>query len=585
MTKILPELTDTQLSDLPSQAEAKVYRALRDGLPNDYVVFFQVGWILRREEEQAKDGETDFLVCHPDFGYLCIEVKGGGVGFDAITGKWFSIDRHHQKHEIHNPINQALKAKYSIRSKLHEHQRWLDLSLDNVLRGHAVFFPDIGNVNALSRPDMPIALIGCAKNIQDSKSWIDGLFSYWGKDACSFKPLGRKGIDIARDVFARSFIVAPLVSSRLAEQEVRRLVLTKDQIRVLDFLRSHRRVAVSGGAGTGKTVLALEKARRLASEGFLTLLTCYNRQLADHLARLCVGSNNLDVMSFHQLCYRQVEKANRQSNRDLVAEAKVTYPGKDLYEVQLPNALAYSFDVLSDRYDAIVCDEGQDFREEFWVPLELLLSDYDRSPLYVFFDDNQNIYARAGTFPILDDPFILTTNCRNTGPIHMAAYKHYKGEPVSPPDIEGEEVQFEESPGCDAQAIKINSRIVDLIARQGVAPEDITVLIADALRKSEYYLALRKLPLPKSVRWLEEGTQESNTVLLDTIRRFKGLESSVVFLWGLDSIDLSKSQELLYVGMSRAKSLLYVVARSQVCKDLRGIVNQSKSFSDNCGNP
>ena len=283
MAMMIPDLSEAQLADLPSQAEAKVYRAFRDGLPADFVVFFQVGWILRREEEQAKDGETDFLVCHPDLGYLCIEVKGGGVGFDSHSGDWFSVNRHQKKHPIKNPISQALKAKYSIRSKLNEHQRWKDLALHNVLRGHAVFFPDVGNASALSRPDMPATLIGCSKDLQNPKSWMDTAFAYWGNDASSFTALGRRGLDVLRDVFARSFVVTPLVSSQLAEQEARRLVLTKDQIRVLDFLRSHRRVAVSGGAGTGKTVLALEKARRLAAEGFKTLLTCYNRQLADYL--------------------------------------------------------------------------------------------------------------------------------------------------------------------------------------------------------------------------------------------------------------------------------------------------------------
>lgn len=569
MTTIVPELSDVQLAELPSQAEAKVYRALRDGLPQDFVVLFQVGWILRREEEQAKDGETDFLVCHPELGYVCIEVKGGGVGFDAASGEWFSVDRHRQKHAINNPINQALKAKYSIRSKLNEHQRWRDLALGNVLRGHAVVFPDIGDANALSRPDMPAALIGCAKDLRDPRAWIEGVFAFWGNDAPGSSPIGRRGVEVVRDVFARSFVVAPLVASRLAEQEARRLVLTKDQLRVLDFLRSHRRVAVSGGAGTGKTVLALEKARRLASEGFRTLLTCYNRQLADHLSHLCAGTANLEVMSFHQLCHRQVDRANRASGRDLVAEAKVTYPGKDLYEVQLPNALAYSLEVLPDRYDAIVCDEGQDFRDEFWVPLELLLSDYDRGPLYVFYDDNQNLYARAGTFPIRDEPFTLTTNCRNTAPIHEAAYRHYKGVPVSPPDIHGDDVQFDESPSRDGQAAKINARIVDLVARQGVAAGDITVLIADAVRKGEYYAALRRLPLPKPATWLEEGVRSNNTVLIDTIQRFKGLESPVVILWGLDTIDVTRSEELLYVGMSRAKSLLVLVARSETCSVIR----------------
>lgn len=569
MTTITPDLSDAQLKEMPSQAEAKVYRALRDGLPQDYVVFSQVSWILRHEEEGAKDGETDFLVCHPDLGYLCIEVKGGGVGFDGTTGEWLSVDRNLQKHAIKNPMSQALKAKYSVRSKLNEHQRWRDLSLGNVLRGHAVFFPDLGDVNAISRPDMPAPLIGCVKNLQDPKAWIDGVFAYWTNDAPNVTPMGRRGVEVIRDVFARSFVVVPLVASRLAEQEARRLILTKDQIRVLDFLRSHRRVAVSGGAGTGKTVLAVEKAQRLAAEGFTTLLTCYNRQLADHLSNVCAGTANLDVMGFHQLCHRQIERANGASGRDLVAEAKVTYPGKDLYEVQLPNALAYSLEVLPDRYDAIVCDEGQDFREEFWVPLELLLSDYDRSPLYVFYDDNQNLYARAGTFPIRDEPFTLTTNCRNTAPIHLAAYKHYKGVPVSPPDIRGDDVQFDPLPSREAQATKINARIVDLIARQGVAAGDITVLIADALRKAEYYAALKRLPLPKPAIWLEEGVRGSKTVLIDTIQRFKGLESPVVILWGLDAIDLARSEELIYVGMSRAKSLLVLVARLETCSAIR----------------
>lgn len=565
MTTIIPDLSEAQLDDLPSQAEAKVYRALRDKLPQGYVVFFQVGWILRREEEQAKDGETDFLVCHPDHGFLCIEVKGGGVGFDASTGEWFSVDRHLQKHPIKNPIGQALKAKYSIRSKLNEHPRWRDLSLENVLRGHAVFFPDVGDVNALRRPDMPATMIGSVRTLQEPRAWIEKCFAYWGNDAGSFTPIGRRGIDVIREIFARSFVVQPLVASRLAEQEARRLVLTKDQMRILDFLRSHRRAAVSGGAGTGKTVLALEKARRLASEGFKTLLTCYNRQLADHLSNMCAGTINLDVMSFHQLCHRQVERANQASGRDLVVEAKLTYPGKGHYDVQLPNAFAYSLEVLEDRYDAIVCDEGQDFREEFWVPLELLLTDYESSPLYVFYDNNQNIYACASTFPIQEEPFTLTTNCRNTAPIHVAAYKRYKGVPVSAPDIEGEDVQFETSPGRDAQAVKINARIVDLIARQGVAPSDITVLIADPLRKADYYATLRRLPLPKPATWLEEGIRGSNTILIDTIQRFKGLESPILILWGLDTVDLARSDELLYVGMSRAKSLLLIVGTAATC--------------------
>lgn len=283
MTTIVPDLTEAQLNDLPSRGEAKLYRSLRDHLAGDYIVLFQVGWILRREKERARDGETDFLICHPARGYLCVEVKGGGVGFNAATGQWYSIDRHGRKHDISDPVAQALRAKYSVRSKLDEHRHWRALPPGNVLRGHAVFFPDIGDADALRRPDLPAALIGTATDLQSPRRWIDSVFTYWGANARDVVPPGRRGIEVIREVFARSFEVPPLVSSRLVEQETRRLVLTKEQMGVLDFVRSHRRVAVCGGAGTGKTVLALEKARRLADDGFQTLLTCYNRQLADHL--------------------------------------------------------------------------------------------------------------------------------------------------------------------------------------------------------------------------------------------------------------------------------------------------------------
>jgi hypothetical protein len=569
MATLLPDLSEAQLAALPSQAEAKVYRALRDRLPDRYLVLFEVSWILRREDEQAKDGEADFLVCDPDSGYLCIEVKGGGIGFDGVTGQWFSVDRHRQKHEIHNPIQQALRAKYSVRTKLAEHPRSRELGLHSVLRGHAVWFPDVGDTVVLSRPDMPPALIGGAKDIENPRHWIEQAFAYWSNDVPGHTPLGRRGVEAIRDVFARTVTVAPLVSSRLAEQEARRIALTNDQVRVLDFLQSHRRVAVSGGAGTGKTVLALEKARRLASEGFRTLLTCYNRQLADHLASLSAGTPNLEVMSFHQLCHRQADRAHQASGRDLVAEAKATYPGKDLFDVQLPNALAYSLEVLPDRFDAIVCDEGQDFREEFWVPLELMLSDYERGPFYVFYDDNQNIYSRATTFPIREPPFTLTTNCRNTAPIHRAAYAHYRGVPVQPPAIEGDDVQFDEAATRDTQLAKIAARIVDLVARQGVAAGDIVVLIADAAHKGDYYALLKRQPLPRPAVWLDEGTRGKDIVLIDTAQRFKGLESPVVILWGLDAVNLQRSEELLYVAMSRAKSLLVVVGTSITCAAIR----------------
>ena len=390
---------------------------------------------------------------------------------------------------------------------------------------------------------MPATLIGCARDLLNAKGWIEGAFAYWGNDGSQDTPLGRKGLDVMREALrevlccrtarcraTRSTGVTPTPSDQGSNPYPRLPAISSP-------------CCCTRGAGTGKTILAVEKARRLAAEGLRTLLACYNRPLADHLATVCDAVPNLDVMSFHQLCHQHVVRANRLSGRDLVAEAKVTYPGKNLYDVQLPNALAYALEIIPDRYDAIVCDEGQDFREEFWLPLELLLADYENSPLYIFFDDNQNIYARAGTLPIRDEPFSRRSTVATPRRFIVAVYKYYKGLPVSPSDIPGDEIQWDAAAGRDQQATKITARIVDLIARQGVAPGDITVLIADAWHKAEYYSVLMRLPLPMPANWLEEGVRGEHTVLMDTIQRFKGLESPIVIIWGLDTLDLSRHHE------------------------------------------
>jgi hypothetical protein len=566
---IIPELSDQDLEHLRSPGEAKVYKAFRNGLSRADVVLFQVSWILRKEGGGATDGETDFIVCTPDAGYVCIEVKGGGIEFDSATGHWFSVDRNLVRHPIKNPYEQAKRAKYSINAKLNESQHWKDLKLCDVVRGHAVFFPDIGGPRGLAGPAMPDVLIGCAPNLENPHAWIEAVFQYWKNQVASSSPLGAQGVKTIRAIFARSFTARPLVSAQLRDQEERRLRLTEDQIRVLDFLGARRRAAISGGAGTGKTVLAVEKAQRLASEGFNTLLTCYNRPLADHLAQVCLGTPNLTVMSFHQLCYRQADKAKAATTRDLIAEAKQTYPGANLFDVQLPNALAYSTELLADRFEAIVCDEGQDFRDEYWLALELTLNDGAQSPFYIFYDDNQNIYSRVSQFPIYDEPFSLTVNCRNTRPIHTAAYQYYRGKPVDPPNLQGDELKVIVAPTLQSQAAKLHSILIGFLTRERVFSEDVTVLIADSARKLDYYNALIQLPLPRTVKWLQEGRRQVDTILLETIQRFKGLESPVVIIWGLDHVDLSKDQELLYVGISRAKSLLVMVARSEVFNMLK----------------
>lgn len=574
MAIMIPELSDEQLEEIESKAERKLYTIFKDNLPDSYYVFSQVSWILKKEDREAKDGETDFVICHQKYGYLCIEVKGGGISVDATKNEWFSIDYEGSKNNIKDPIQQVKSAKYSILHKLKESGTWTKLKEKKIGIGHSVFFPDVKDANPFVRADMPIELIGVASNVQQIKKWVEGCFQYWEGENTKIDEMGEDGINVFKSIFAKSFQVSPLLVSYLEETEQRRIKLTKEQIRILDFLKKQRRVALGGGAGTGKTILAVEKAKSLANEGFRTLLTCYNRPLAEHLKNTCKGIAGLDIMDFHQLCKMMIDRVDKIANRNLIEETKITYPGEDAYQILYPAAFLSALEYLEDeeKYDAVICDEGQDFGEEYWMPLEYILTDENNSPFYIFYDDNQNLYSRVSTFPIpSDNSYSLTKNCRNTRQIHDVSYRYYNGDPIESSDINGVELEYSVGNTLVNQTRKIQNKIIKLITEEGISPGSIAILIADAKMQHRYIESLMNNPLPKEVELKTIEDRDINQPVITTVNKFKGLEADIVFLWGIDSMMISEYERYIYVGLSRAKSMAIIVANNDICNKIKGV--------------
>lgn len=562
MPKMRPELTEDELNILQSRAEARFYRACREQLRREFLILHSVALIRLTANNSPEDGEADFVVFDEDRGFLVIEVKGGGVSRDSVSGTWCSISRANTRNTIQDPFRQATAQKREIIRQIINHHRWSEGK--RVIAGHAAFFPDIDDTRQLCLPHSPAAIIGSRRDLSSLSAWIDSVFDYWKGQEKAWKPLGKDGIGIIQDLFCRPLEVRPLVSTRLQDEEVIRIRLTQQQARLLRALGTRKRAMICGGAGTGKTLLAVERARSLASSGAKTLLVCYNRGLADHLKVVTEGHPNLHSMSFHQLCDWRIRVARSEHGRELLNEAIQTYPGKDRFDVQLPFALALSTELSNFRYDALVVDEGQDFRDEFWFPLICLLADENESTVYVFFDHNQAIYKASTELPIEDDPFVLTTNCRNTTHIHDAAYHYYKGIQTDAPEITGEPVVSLNAPSVHAQAVRLHAHITQLIVKEHVSPSEIVVLVADS-GKVAYYTEIREKPLPQNAKWSFEAHRVPDTVLVDTVARFKGLESAVVFLWGLQELSPDTDREALYVGFSRAKSRLFLVGTEQVC--------------------
>lgn len=567
---IRPELSEHQLSMLQSSAEAKFYRACKNQLKDKYLVLHSISWVQRTLSGELRDGEADFAIFDPDGGFAVIEIKGGEISHDPIKNAWCSKDRNSQVHEIKNPFKQAVNEKHAILEQIRGHKEWGKYIDGRLLATHGVFFPDLDDVRKLVLPESPREIIGARGDLENLQGWLEKLFVFWSGRESNFQPMGKAGMSIVNDLFCREIYVRPLLKAELQEEEEQRIRLTEQQARTLRMLSHRKKAAISGGAGTGKTLLAIQRAKELAESGKRTLLLCYNQPLGEWLKASCTGVNNLRACNFHKLCEDQIAKVRDKTNRNLLTEARQSYPGADQWDVLRPFALAASTEILDEKYDAIVIDEGQDFKDEFWLGISMLFEDEESGYFYIFYDDNQKLYKRSAEFPINEPPFVLTINCRNTKYIHNYSYKFYAGDPIDPPSIPGKAIEFIGSANLEKQASSILTLINNLLLNEGVSSEQIVVLI-DGKKFDATKRTLISKPLPKPYEWSLKMHRVSNTVLIESIARFKGLEADVVILWGVDNLDKEADRETIYVATSRAKSRLFIFGSEATCSYLSSI--------------
>lgn len=569
MARMIPVLNDEQLKKFRSRAEARFYEACRDQLPNEIVVVHSAGWIYRDARGRVREGEADFTILAPRAGVFAVEVKGGGVAYDAESGKWYSVDRHGERHEIKDPFRQASNERHALLDQLTGHSTWSQWKGNRLTLGHAVVFPDINDSTPLQGPDRPRAIIGVGQDIVELGVWLDRVCRFWRQTGDD--PLRAQGVRLVEEVLRRSIEVRPALRSAIDDVEQQRIRLTANQAKVLRTIGGRRRAVISGGAGTGKTLIAVEKARQLAQGGLQVLLLCYNRPLADALELGLQDEKGIVVLSFHQLCDRRVRLAMASTGRNLLTEATEAYPGnsdKQLFDVQMPYALALSNELLEEKFDAIIVDEAQDFSDEYWFAIEELLRDQVSGYLYIFIDENQALYPRHGNLPVADEPYYLTSNCRNTAPIHDVGYAFYSGELIDGPELPGPAVEREAIDGDEQQADAVAHRVRRWLVDDALRPEDVVVLIA---RKPKAYVygQLRANSIHGGVAWAIEDHRRTRSVLVDTVARYKGLEAQAVVLWLGDDVIDAEQWETVYVGATRAKSLLCVIGSHRTLKALR----------------
>lgn len=557
MATIYPE--HQRYHEPESEAERRMYPLLAE-LPDEFTVFCNRRWHVRSRSGRApKPAEADFLVAHPDRGVLVLEVKGGVIHRDPSTERWYSNDVLLDP----DPFKQVQRTHYLLAQMLEERGAFgIGIPL-----GEALVFPD-GLVAPSRVPAvlLPERIIG-SEDLDDLDEALDRCFDAFALRETASR-FGRRGVRALTEAVAGSVHIRRHIGHQVRDAEQEMLELTQSQYAVLEQLDGNARVCVLGGAGTGKTLLAMEQARRLAGQGHRVLLTCFNAPLGAHIRSELGRVDGVEVLHFHLLCRAWANDGGLDTQQ---GEDESNH---DFWDVRLPNLLTEAAAELDKRYDAILVDEAQDFLPDWLAGLQLLLADEDEGLMFLFADENQAIYQRAFEVPKGFMRFTLKDNLRNAAPIHELLSKHF-GETSRAKGPDGVDIQVR----CHGDTMDFRHELSSLLSHltaHGVTTDQVTVLSG---RSTSNSVLAKHAKDPLGKFRLTSRPSRTNDVRFESVHRFKGLEAPIVVLCEMADVRPEARRKLWYTGLSRARVGLFVLARGEPGDDLDDVISEAMAES------
>jgi hypothetical protein len=536
-----------------SSAERRLYEGFLEQLDESYVVYHSVDWVLAGRNAPVQ-GEADFVVAHPEAGVLVLEAKGGSLAYDPDTRRWTQTGHSGTHHPSEDPFHQARDEMHSLKQILQAQPGSRDWMPSY---GYAVAFPD-GDYPFDAHPGAPARYAIDRDDLGRLAIRIREVMQDWQRSDRTF---GAKGMDaLASALGYRVEIRTPL--KLLFGEEDRTIVeLTEDQAYVRSLVLHRKRAAVTGPAGSGKTILATEISRHVAESGKRTLLTCFNKRLAEHLQASTHGVPNLHVAHFHGLCMELAREAGLSPLEPAGPE------DREWFEQTLPGLLEEAARMLGPRFDAIVVDEAQDFRGWWWPALLSLHEEPDSGTLFLFADNGQNLYG-GDALPVSPDEILppLPHNLRNTRAIHEFVAVYYEPELPGPGLAKGPDGRAVEVLGYDNDdelARLVEVVLINLVEQEQIPLDDIVLLTPSGKAKSRLWArgALGRFRLSDRV--------EPDTVLWSSVHAFKGLERPIVILAEIGDKRDEEVATYLRAGATRARNHLIVIAATDVARDIR----------------
>ena len=525
----------------PASQEGLMFDALTL-LPDDYYVFhsFRISTV---QDNTFHESETDFVIFHKKHGVICLEAKAGHIKYK--DGYWYyasGIPMHND-----GPFNQASSNKWKL-IKYIKNSKACAL-VDKCKFLHAVWFPSVSDNELRSMtlpPEADKALVLTKEALADPEKFLTRIYSIELPNRIETNLTEAEAQKLIREIFCPQFNVFPSAS---LDSDLKKLVfhrLLREQAGILNFLEDQRSASINGAAGTGKTMIAIEKAQRNAAENQSTLFLCYNSQLKKFL------SENYSNPKIH---YTIAGLACKLCN--------TTFPD---YK-RMKNVLEDMYFSGTFPYDHVVVDEGQDFGSEILEQTDILQLIHDliidneekNGTFYVFYDRLQLIQADKIPQFIEDSDCKLTLyrNCRNTENIAVTSLR-----PIS-----------ERKPKLLENAVKGTPAKIHFCDTEAKAMEELDMTIDNILAEGFKDVVILTCKTEDS-SLLKSGIKDGryrNKYRFTTCRKFKGLEADAIILIDVDGESFNPDNVLIYyVGTSRARLRLDVITMlsDEECLDI-----------------
>ena len=521
-------------------AENKVFDQLKR-LSETYDIFYSRKFITDGVGKKP-EYEIDFIIAIPEKAIICLEVKGGIINYSGAKDEWSQNSRVMSK----RPDSQASSAMHALIKGFY------DLIGDMAI-GWGLCFPD-GDLNSKALPtSLDSNQIIDQLSLLHLDKALEFLFDFIIKQNSSRKGSKNWMYNKFKTQLLRDIGFVQALSTRVKYNNRRFIELTNTQISIFNRLKANKNIITTGPAGSGKTIIAKTLAQDLLDKKQKVLFLCFNRTLANKI-RYDFDRNEtlIEVVTFHSFARKIIDTYN-------TSWWKSNSTSKDFWELDVPVKLEECLPFYKDSFDAIIIDEGQDFKE-LWFELIFSLGKNNFSK-HIFMDEMQDIFGHYTKIPNEENfiKYSLPENCRNTKTIvsylSKILSKNIETFDNSP---KGEEVVIKTFKNQTEQQKYLIDEIKYLTIEQGISTEQILVLLNTSKAESCFGASTKVGKL--EIKALDnKGRFQKDAINYTNINTFKGLEADIVFIIDTEKLELNQKQEKLYTQASRARHKLYIL--------------------------